>query len=366
MSLDLTLRHNFGGFALDLALSAPPGLVALFGRSGAGKTSVLNAVAGLFRPDCARISLNGRVLTDTERGTFLPPSTRRVGYVFQDARLFPHLSVRKNLLYGQRFLARGAAPPDLDEITGLLGIAPLLDRSVTGLSGGERQRVAIGRALLRAPEVLLMDEPFAALDDARKAELLPYVERLRDRLGLPILYVSHSLPEVARLATTVAVISNGRIARMGPAREVLADPTALPAFGPREAGAVVTATLTRHLDDDGLSALMLGDDELLLPRIAAAPGTKVRLRIAANDVMLAKTKPEGLSALNVLPARITEVREGGGPGAAVALRLGADQILARVTRRSLRELGLGPGEACFAILKATALAPADVVAETVP
>ncbi len=229
----------------------------LFGRSGAGKTTIAQGVAGLLRPDAGRIVLGGEVLLDTARGICLPPHRRRLGYVFQDARLFPHMSVRQNLDYGRRL---SASPPDAAEaarIIDLLGIGALLDRRPGGLSGGERQRVALGRAILSGPRGLLMDEPLAALDEARKAEILPYIERLRDGFGLPILYVSHSVAEVARLADTVVLMEAGRVTAAGPAADLLADPGHAGAFGLRELGAVVTARVAAQ-EDDGLTRLDLG------------------------------------------------------------------------------------------------------------
>jgi len=209
MTLHIQLRHAFPDFLLEVDMVLPGGLTCLFGRSGSGKTSIVNAVAGLLRPDAARIVLDGSVLND------LPPHRRDLGYVFQDARLFPHLTVAENLCYGPRVRRRKVE--GMAQVVELLGIGGLLSRRPGTLSGGERQRVAIGRALLARPRLLLMDEPLAALDEARKAEILPYIEALRDETGLPILYVSHSLPEVARLATTIAVIEAGRVAALGPA-----------------------------------------------------------------------------------------------------------------------------------------------------
>jgi molybdate transport system ATP-binding protein len=286
MTLSVTLDHRFGDFALDLAFAAPAGLTALFGRSGAGKTSVVNAVAGLLRPAAGRVAVGARVLTDTEHRIFVAPHRRRIGMIFQDGRLFPHLTVRGNLRYGARFAPRGARPPAFDDVVDMLGIAALLDRRPGALSGGEKQRVAIGRALLAAPDLILADEPLAALDAARKAEILPWFERLRDAAGVPILYVSHDAAEVARLATTVVVLEAGRVTRQGPATEVLADPAVTPA-GPREAGAVIAARVACH-HADGLTELDAGGTALFVPRIAAAPGRVLRLRVPAGEVILAR------------------------------------------------------------------------------
>ena len=351
MSLSVRLAHRFPGFALDLAFEAPPGVTCLFGRSGSGKTTVINAVAGLLRPDRPEIVLDGVALQD------LPPHRRRIGYVFQDARLFPHLSVRGNLTYAARICRRSAT--GFDRIVDLLGLAALLQRHPASLSGGEKQRVALGRALLSEPQLLLMDEPLAALDEARKAEVLPYIEALRDETGLPILYVSHALSEVARLATTIAVIEAGRLAAFGPAEQVLSDPGAAPLLGLREAGAILTARIAAH-EEDGLTRLDTVAGPVWLPRCAGGPGQSVRIRISAQEVILSRTRPEGLSALNILPAVVTDLHEGQGPGVLVRLDLGGAHILSRVTRRSARALGLAPGIAVHAVVKSLSVAQADV------
>jgi molybdate transport system ATP-binding protein len=354
MSLSVSLSHRFAGFQLEVGFEAPPGLTCLFGRSGSGKTTVINAVAGLIRPDRARIMLDGVALHD------LPPHQRRVGYVFQDARLFPHLTVAQNLAYGAR--VRRLPLTGFDRIVGLLGIVGLLDRRPATLSGGEKSRVAIGRALLSGPRILLMDEPFAALDEARKAEILPYVEALRDQMGLPILYVSHSLPEVARLATTIAVIEAGRLVAFGPAAEVLSDPVTAPLLGLADVGAILTARIAAH-DEDGLTRLETGAGPLWLPRLAGVVGGRVRIRIAAQDVILALARPEGLSALNILPCHVSAVQEGRGPGVLVRLDVGGEALLARITRRSAQALGIAPGLAVFAVVKTVAVSQGDVGAE---
>ncbi len=359
MTLSIALTHAFPGMALDLAFDAPPGVTALFGRSGAGKTTVVNAIAGILRPDRARIALDGQVLTDTAARLHLPPHKRRLGLVFQDARLFPHLTVRQNLSYGGWFARPRPTAADFTRVVGMLDIAPLLPRPIHGLSGGERQRVALGRALLSAPRMLLMDEPLAALDEARKAEILPYLERLRDQAGLPILYVSHALDEVARLATTLVVIDAGRVLRAGPAADLLSDPDLAPQLGLRMAGAVIAGRITAH-HPDGLTEVAGAGGTLFLPRIDAAAGTALRLRIAAQDVILSRDRPAGLSALNILPARVEQVRRGEGPGVLVRLRAGDALILARITARSADALGLTPGLPCHAILKSVAVAQADV------
>lgn len=354
MTLSVRLCHRLGDFRLDAAFEAPAGVTALFGRSGSGKTTIVNAVAGLLRPDAGRIATEDAVLVDSDRGILVPPHRRRVGYVFQDARLFPHLSVGRNLTYGRAF-ARDAGGPDPAHIAALLGISDLLARRPGALSGGERQRVALGRAILSNPRLLLMDEPLAALDEARKAEILPYLERLRDEIGLPILYVSHSVAEIARLATTVVLIDAGRVTATGPAVAILSDFATLPALGLREAGAILDARLVRH-DDDGLSRLATSAGPLFLPRLDADPGAAIRLRILAQDVMIALERPVGLSALNILPARVLDLQDSEGAGVMVRLGIGGQTLLSRITRRSAQTLGLCPGLPVHAVLKAVSVA----------
>ncbi len=358
MTLSVAITRALGDFTLDVGFEAPEGVTVLFGRSGSGKTSVVNAVAGLMRPGSGRIVLEGDVLFDAEAHRNVPVHRRRLGYVFQDSRLFPHLDIRRNLTYGRR--ARGLPGEGaLDRIVALLGLEGLLDRRPGALSGGEAQRVAIGRALLSEPRMLLMDEPLAALDAPRKAEILPYLERLRAETGLSILYVSHNLSEVARLATHLVVLERGRVLKAGPAEALLSDPDLVPVMGLREAGAVLPARVAGH-GADGLTELAVSGGTLWLPRIGAAPGTCLRVRILAQDVIIATERPTGLSALNVLPATVTALRPGDGPGMIAQLAIGQDTILARVTRRSADRLGLVEGRSCFAVMKSVAVAPTDV------
>jgi molybdate transport system ATP-binding protein len=359
VSLFVTLRHDFTGFSLDAGFEAPPGVTALFGRSGSGKTTVVNAVAGLLHPREGRIVADGEVLCDTTARIWVPAHRRRVGVVFQEGRLFPHLTVRQNLAYGGWFAPRGPSRAEVDRVVDLLGIGPLLARRPGMLSGGEKQRVAIGRALLASPRLLLMDEPLASLDEARKEEILPFLERLRDETAVPIMYVSHSVAEVARLATTIVAMEAGRVVRSGPAEAVLSDPEAVPALGVREAGAVLVGRITEH-HADGLTEVAVSAGRLFLPRVDAAPGARLRVRIAAQDVILSRERPEGLSALNVLPAKVGAVRRGDGPGVTVQLLAASDRLLARITRRSADALGIAPGATCWAIVKSVSVARVDV------
>ncbi|WP_370154462.1 molybdenum ABC transporter ATP-binding protein [Ferrovibrio sp.] len=365
MSLEIALRHRQGDFALDAAFSCAGGITALFGRSGAGKTTLVNLIAGLERPNGGgRIAIDGRVLVDTDAGLFVPPHRRRIGYVFQEGRLFPHLDVRRNLLYGRVFARDRRDAIAFDEVIGLLGIGDLLDRRTGGLSGGEKQRVAIGRALLARPQVLLMDEPLAALDAARKEEILPYLERLRAQLRLPVVYVSHALPEVLRLADQLVLLEEGRVRAAGPLADLAATPGLLPADGEgHEAGAVLMAEVVGHDGDYGLTLLRTPAGPVRVPHLDHAPGSRLRLRIRARDITLALGPPGDTSALNVLPGMIAAIGGAGrGPGdAMVDLRLdfGGAALLARVTRLSVDRLGLAPGVAVYAMVKAVAVAGRD-------
>lgn len=355
MTLLVRLSHRLGGFTLDVDFQAPPGLTVLFGPSGSGKTTVVNAVAGLLRPDRGRIAVDDLVLTDSATGKTLPPHRRRLGYVFQEGRLFPHLSVRQNLLYGRWFAPRGTAGPDLARVVEMLGIGPLLDRRPGALSGGEKSRVAIGRALLAAPRLILADEPLAALDEARKAEILPYFERLRDEGGVPILYVSHATAEVARLATTVVALRAGRVVAVGPPGQVLGDAGAMEG----DTASVLSARVIAH-EDDGLTRLETAGGIIFVTAIKAPPGAGLRLRVDARNVILSCGRPDGISALNILCGRVIAIAPEAGPNAQVTLAVGADRLTVRITRRSLAQMDLAPGQTCHAILKTVALDPGDL------
>lgn len=359
MSLNVNIRHKLADFSLDVSFEAPRGITALFGASGTGKTSIVNAVSGLLRPDQGRIILDGEPIFCTSMKINTPPHKRRLGYVFQDGRLFPHLSVRENLLYGARFAPPDAQGPSFEEVVELLGIAPLLARRPGPLSGGEKQRVAIGRALLSRPRMLLMDEPLAALDNARKEEILPFLERLREQTDIPTLYVSHSVAEVARLATTVVMLEGGQVTSAGPAQQVLSDPATARQFGLREAGSILPATVQAH-HPDGLTELGVSGGTLFLPKIDQPEGSTTRVRILAHDIMIARSYPKDISALNILPGEITSIREGHGPGMIVQIKSGEDLILVRITRRSADAMSLKPGARVHAVIKAVAVARVDV------
>ena len=352
--LRIELSHRFGDFALDVDITAGDGITMLFGPSGAGKSTIAKAVGGLLRTDQAYVQLGKRVLADTSKRFWLKPHMRRIGYVFQEPRLFPHLSVRGNLLYG------AGHDTDLARIADLLDIAPLLTRRPAGLSGGEAARVALGRALLSAPSLLILDEPLAALDARRKADILPYLERLRDHANVPMLYITHALDEVARLGSTLVLLQDGKVARSGSVKDVLSDPDAVPVLGPRMAGAMLEGHVVRHVD--GLTELKVSGGLVWVPGTAGAAGTKIRLRVMAQDVIVGTQKPQGLSALNILPAKVVSLHRGDGPGALVVLQSGTDRLLARITQRSLDEMSLAPGDAVYGILKTVSVGPTDVFA----
>ena len=352
--LELSVRHAFGPFRLDAAFTAPPGVTALFGPSGSGKSTILAVVAGLLRPEAGRVALDGVTLLDTAARIDVPAERRRCGVVFQDARLFPHLSVRANLGYGARRAPPGAPGPGFNEVVALLGIEPLLARRPRALSGGERQRVALGRALLSRPRLLLMDEPLAALDAPRRAEILPFLERLRDAAGLPILYVTHALDEVDRLADTLVLIDAGRVQAAG-RPEALAARTDVPALiQRRDAGALLACTVTTHDPARGLTALVFPGGTLLVPLRPEPPGARLRLRLRARDVALATAPPQGISIHNVLPGVIAAIDPAGPHEAIVTIAVGPTPLLARLTRDAVARLALAPGSAAHALVKSIA------------
>jgi molybdate transport system ATP-binding protein len=351
MTLAVEIEHRLGRFLLDVKFEAAGGLTALFGRSGSGKTSIINVIAGLIRPDRAHIAIDEAVLNDTRRAVYVPRHRRRVGYVFQEGRLFPHLTVHQNLLYGRWFAGAGRSPEEFERVVDLLGIGALVDRHPGRLSGGEKQRVAIGRALLADPRLLLMDEPLASLDEDRKGEILPYIERLRDGSKIPIVYVSHSVPEVARLATTIVLIADGRVAAAGPTSDIMQRLDLSGLTGGADAGAVIEATVARHDDAAGLTELASRAGRWRMHRIAAPVGARLRLQVRARDVILAKVPPVGISALNVLPGVVAGIGARDTPVVEVRIDCNGEALVARLTRYSVDQLGLAPGLPILAVVK---------------
>lgn len=351
MSIDVSLAHDFPGFALDVRFSVErPGVTALFGPSGAGKTSIINAIAGTFRPQQGRIVIAGRPVFDSARSLWLSPRSRRTGYVFQDARLFPHMSVRDNLLFGWRRAQKRAELGEIERIIALLGLEHLQERMPRSLSGGEKSRVGLGRALLSSPDILLLDEPLAALDVQRRQEILPYLERLRDEARLPMLYVSHALDEVARLADQIVVLKDGRVARQGSVFDVLTD-IELPEFAGSEPLGAVIETKIGALRSDGLTALDFDGGTLLVQELNRPQGTVQRVRVRAEEIMLALEEPRTISANNVLLMHVLGVRRDSATHADVQLLCGRTRLVARITRASLERLNLAPAKPVFAIIK---------------
>jgi len=350
--IDVDIEQRLGDFHLDVSFAAEAPIVGLFGRSGSGKTSIVNAIAGIATPERGRILINDAVLFDAERRIDVPPQSRRVGYVFQDGLLFPHMDVHANLTYGQRL--RDARDRLIDEtrVVELLGLGGLLQRKPRTLSGGEKQRVAIGRALLAQPRILLMDEPLAALDSARKSEILDYIERLRDELAIPIVYVSHSVAEMTRLADAVVVLSEGKCLAVGAVGEVIGRLASEPEPDRDDAGSVLDTHVTAHDTAEGLTTLAFDGGELLVPRLDAAIGDRVRATVRARDVSLALARPADVSILNILAATVVSIEEL--PGALVVVRLavGGSTVVARITARSSRQLGIRAGLELHAMIKA--------------
>ena len=353
--LEFDVRCRLGSFLLDARFSSGAGVTALFGRSGAGKSTVLNLIAGLARPDEGRIIVDGRTLYQSTSRVDLPPHARRVGYVFQEGRLLPHLTVRHNLVYGGLFNKSNQPVLGFAQAVELLGIGHLLERRPGALSGGEKQRVAIGRALLASPAVLLLDEPLAALDAPRKAEILYDVERLRDEVRIPIVYVSHSLEEVIRLADSMVLMSEGKVLAAGPVREMTSRVELRPYLGRHEGGAVIEGRVVGQDLESGLARIEFGGGALEIPDVEALPGEAVRIRVRARDVSLALARPTGLSIRNILAGTVVSLGEGEGTSLDVRLDLGGTPLIARITRKSAGELGLRPGLAVFALVKSVSI-----------
>jgi molybdate transport system ATP-binding protein len=357
MSVELSVRRRLGAFQLDAAFACGAGVTAIFGRSGAGKTSVINMIAGLIKPDRGRIAVDGRVLFDSDQRIDVPPHDRQIGYVFQEGRLFPHLSVRQNLLFGRWFNRRRVSSTSLESVVALLGLESLLPRRPSTLSGGEKQRVAIGRALLTRPRILLMDEPLASLDAARKDEIMPAIERLRDEGRIPILYVSHALDEVARLADSLVLMTEGRVAATGRVDDVLSRLDLPLMAGRYEAGSILRVRIAGQDERYALTTLAFPGGTLRVPHIDRPIGAELRVRLHARDIAISTKPPEALSVLNVLKGCITGIAMDSGPFAELTLAVGPAIILARITKLSRETLGLHDGQEVYALVKSVALDP---------
>jgi molybdate transport system ATP-binding protein len=330
-------------------------VVALFGRSGSGKSMVVNTLAGLLRPDTGRIVHDGSVLLDTRQQIDVPPERRRIGYVFQDARLFPHLSVARNLRYAE-WRAAGPIYVGLDTVTALLDLGPLMDRRTYQLSGGERQRVAIGRALLTQPRLLLLDEPLAALDDARREEVLPYLETLRDNLAIPMVYVTHDFDEVLRLATHIVLMESGSVVAEGDIAKMSLDPHLRSLVGPDRAGAIIDGVVLGFDAASGLTRVSVGHGELRVQARALAIGAALRVQLPARDVIVSTQIPRHLSVRNCLAGLVTGIQDDEPDSDLVTIDIGGGAaILARITKAATRELSLVPQMKAWALVKSVSL-----------
>jgi molybdate transport system ATP-binding protein len=353
--IEVDVKLKVGTFNLDVAFANGAGVTALFGQSGSGKSVTLNLIAGLMRPDKGHIRLDGEALVDTEQGIFLPMHRRRIGLVFQDSNLFPHLSVKQNLLYGRWFAPRHQREIDFDAVIETLGIGSLLARPPARLSGGERQRVAIGRALLSCPKLLLFDEPLAALDMRRKLEIMPLIERVRDEFKVPIVYVSHAIEEVVRLAACVVVIDAGRVKSIGDPGEVFGTTASQTTEDRFDRSSVLTTTVCGENPALGLTELKHPSGTIWIAGPAGPVGGRARVIVKATDVVLSLNPPRNLSARSVLSGSVAGI-ELDGPLATIEIALEGDgHLFATATRGALDELQLKPGVHIFALFKTTAL-----------
>jgi molybdate transport system ATP-binding protein len=353
--LKVDVQRRMGSLDLDTTFETDAHVTALFGRSGAGKTSVINMIAGLLRPDRGRIEIGGQVLFDSVGGIDVPAEKRRVGYVFQEGRLFPHLTVRRNLLYGHALAPAAERYSEVDQIIALLGLDDLLERRPGDLSGGEKQRVAIGRALLASPRVLLLDEPLASLDAHRREEVLRYIELMREEVRIPVIYVSHAVEEVVRLADAVVLMAAGRSVAVGEVEEVMGRPDLRPAGGVFEGGAVIDARVAAQDMQYDLATLAFDGGTLTVTNLDALVGEPVRVRVRARDVSIALELPRRISIQNVLRGTIAAIGEERSGIVHVSIAVGAAMLRSRVTLRAADQLALAPGLEVYALIKAVSL-----------
>ena len=341
------------GFTLQAEFAAPtPGIVALFGRSGCGKTTLVNIISGLLAADEARIELDDVILANTQAGFSVPVERRRIGYVFQDARLFPHFTVLGNLRYGSKRSRLPHQPIAFDEVVTLLGLSALLDRRPHQLSGGERQRVGLGRALLSQPQLLLLDEPLASLDTARREEVLPYLQALRDRLSMPMVYVSHQFEEVLQLATHVVLMEAGRVVAQGTLSEISLRPELRAIVGPDSVGSVLDGVVTKTDPARTMADLQLGNSSLQVSLRNVAVGSRVRVQLLARDIILATEKPHGLSVRNTLQGVVSGMSPDEDDAVLVEVDIVGATVLARITGEAAVALSLRPGSAVWVLVKA--------------
>ncbi len=354
--IDFSCRLARSRFVLEADFAYPGGCTALFGPSGSGKTTIARLIAGIERPDSGRIVVGDRVLVDTAARIWEPAHKRRVGLVFQDGQLLPHLTVEQNLAYGRYFAPSGAKGVSSSEVVDLLGIGHLLAARPLTLSGGERQRVAIGRALLAAPRILVMDEPLASLDAERKHEILPFIERLRDELELPIVYVSHAVEEVARIATQVVRLAGGRVVAQGTPVEVFASQVPQDAAERPDVVSFLSGRVLRESPEFAVSVVDHPAGEIVIPALLGSGKGTVRVAIQGANVSLATERPRNLSVRTVLEGRVAAIATGTGPSGVVTVELkGGDRLAAHVTRHAIADLGLATGSEVFALVKSVSI-----------
>ena len=352
-------------FLFNVAFNAGSGITALFGPSGSGKSTVIRMLAGLEKVDRGRIAFSETCVLDTASGIAVPPHRRRIGLVYQDAQLLPHLSVRANLLYGYWFTPASERRISLDSVVDVLGIGHLFQRRIASLSGGETQRVAIGRAILTAPHLLLMDEPLASLDAGRKQEILPFIERLRDEFGIPVIYVSHSAEEVARLAAHVVMLDQGKVVAVGPPGEILSRMPPTGAGDRFSMMSVLAGRITRTIPEHGATVVDHPAGQIVLPGRLDAPGRNVRIAIRATNVALALGDPGAVSVRTILKGRVERIDTDASPFALVQLRLeGGDALAASITRLALHDLQLEPGMPVRALVKSASFSDVGIAGQS--
>ena len=353
--LSVNITKVFGSFRLETQFEVEEGsITAIFGKSGAGKTSTINAIAGLTRPDVGVIQIGNTTLFDQNLRINLPIYKRQIGYVFQDDRLFPHMTVRNNLIYGTPKTRDVANSLNLTDITGLLELAPLLERRPRTLSGGEKQRVAIGRALLSNPKLLLMDEPLASIDVQHRFEILPFIQRVREKTGITIIYVTHALEEVIFIADQIILLSEGQVTAQGTVEEIMGRLDLHPMTSRFDAGAVISATYSGYDREFDLGELSFDGGTLRIAGLNAEIGIHLRAHIRARDVSLMLDKPKDTSVLNVFKGELIEIRHEDGPQLDLLINIGT-HLIARITRKSLNDLNLDIGSKVYAMIKAVAI-----------
>jgi molybdate transport system ATP-binding protein len=362
--LAVAVAKHRGSFTLDVRFEfATPGVVALFGRSGSGKSTLVNIIAGLLEPDTGRVALGDAVLFDAERRVDLPPERRRIGYVFQDARLFPHLRVAANLRYAEK-RAVGVPYVTVEAVTSLLDLGSLMDRRTHQLSGGERQRVAIGRALLSQPRLLLLDEPLAALDSARREEVLPYLETLRDQLSIPMVYVTHNFDEVLRLATHIVLMDAGSVIAQGGVGQISLNSHLRSIIGPDEVGAIVDGVVLGVDPASNLTRVRVGHGEINVQTKGLTAGSALRVQLLARDIIVSTHMPEHLSVRNSLMGTVTHIHSDDADSDLITIDIGATHIMARITKAATRALALRPGVRAWALVKSVSLRGRSFAAPT--